>query len=230
MEPQGWKQGGVWAALDQMECKAWAICHPQAIHVRRLQYFPLDRSMRQQQGVYIKKTTVGPGLIVAVSNTLGLSRSTPSSTIRSRVFSPRSDLSQLINVSIALHPVSFDSSVSWGECLHIMQCNTCFLYGEFTFRVFQTQLINISSVCILIINQGLPQQPKGMVGSSDRMTNLTDSSGISLQRERQIVKEEYRASIKTWMGYNKELNYFTIRAPGKIHSWQQRLPLLKPAF
>lgn len=41
----------VCAASDQMECKAGAICHPQAIHWGRLQYFPLDRSVRQQQGV-----------------------------------------------------------------------------------------------------------------------------------------------------------------------------------
>lgn len=55
MEAQGWKWGKTgrraWAASDQMECKAGAICHPQAIHLGRLQYFPLDRSMRQQQEI-----------------------------------------------------------------------------------------------------------------------------------------------------------------------------------
>lgn len=43
------------------------------------------------------------------------------------------------------------------------------------------------------------------------------------------VKDRMRKR-KTWMGYNEELNYFTIRAPGKIHAWQWRLPLLSLHF
>lgn len=43
-------------------------------------------------------------------------------------------------------------------------------------------------------------------------------------------KRNTEQSIKTWMGCNEELNYFTIRAPGKIHSWQRRLLLLSLHF
>lgn len=83
-------EGRVWAAWDQMECKAGAICHPQAIHWGGCSIFHWTGVCICNKGYKLRKP---PRLLVrSLSKQLGTKWiNSKFYKIRSRMFPPRSD-------------------------------------------------------------------------------------------------------------------------------------------